>query len=91
MRLALQVGPEVDEKVEIKADVPSCLRECLALQMGLEVDEAVEAEADMLYRQGMERFRVGDLNAALKKFDEAAKMVQTRVSACGWVGQGAAG
>eukprot|EP00967_Tisochrysis_lutea_P086058 scaffold121097_cov20-Tisochrysis_lutea.AAC.3 len=46
--------------------------------MGLEVDERVEAEADALYRQGMECFNKGNLEAALRKFDEAASKVQVR-------------
>lgn len=49
-------------------------------QMGLEIDERVEAEAEGIYKQGMERFKRGNLEGALAKFDEASKMVQTRVS-----------
>ncbi|KAF5834031.1 hypothetical protein DUNSADRAFT_9470 [Dunaliella salina] len=54
-------------------------------KMGLEVDERVEAEADALYRQGMERFNKGNLEAALMKFDEAASKVQVRTKVGGFV------
>jgi len=54
-------------------------------KMGLEVDERVEAEADALYRQGMECFNKGNLEAALRKFDEAASKVQVRTRVGGYV------
>ena len=51
---------------------------CHFFQMGLEVDPELEAQAQVLYDEGMELFKEGQLRPSYEKFNGATDLVPVR-------------